>query len=151
MAEFSAETIAGFVRILRAVMDDQHEEWRAAVEAVGILQPGAPFTTEELWDHMHWYWAPVLDDEVTFTPELAAEMVRRNTQTTGIGGRINKHCNVPEGTVFLTRINFGLAGLLGNLHARGPWRGIVREYIDGAPPCTELGRLSAATTRGPAV
>ncbi len=151
VAEFSAETIAGFVRILRAVMDDQHEEWRAAVEAAGILQAGAPFTTEELWDHMRWYWAPVLEDEVTFTPDLAAELVRRNTQTTGIGGRINKHCNVPEGTVFLTRINFGLAGLLGNLHARGPWRGIIREYIDGAPPCTELGRQSAATTRGPAV
>lgn len=151
VAEFSAETIAGFVRILRTVMDDEHEEWRRAVEAAGILQPGAPFTTEELWDHMRWYWAPVLEDDVTFTPELAAEMVRRNTQTTGIGGRINKYCNVPEGTVFLTRINFGLAGLLGNLHARGPWRGIIREYIDGAPPCTELGRRSAATSRGPAV
>jgi predicted unusual protein kinase regulating ubiquinone biosynthesis (AarF/ABC1/UbiB family) len=151
VAEFSVETIAGFVRILRAVMDDEREEWRSAVVAAGILRPDAPFSTDELWDHMRWYWAPVLDDEVTFTPELAAEMVRRNTQTTGIGGRINKYCNVPEGTVFLTRINFGLAGLLGNLGARGPWRGIIREYIDGAPPCTELGRLSAATTRGPAV
>ena len=59
--------------------------------------------------------------------------------------------DVPEGTVFLTRINFGLGGLLANLGARGPWRGIIREYIDDAPPCTELGRLSAATTRGPAV
>lgn len=100
---------------------------------------------------MRWYWAPVLDDEITFTPGLASEMVRRNTQATGLGGRINQHCNVPEGTVFLTRINFGLAGLLANLGARGPWRAIIREYIDGAPPCTELGRLSAATTRGPAV
>ena len=151
VAEFSEDTVAGFVRILRAVMDDEHEEWRLAVEAAGILRPNAPFSTEELWEHMHWYWAPVLDDEITFTPALAAEMVRRNTQTTGIGGRINQHCNVPEGTVFLTRINFGLAGLLANLGARGPWRAIIREYIDGAPPCTELGRLSAATTRGPAV
>ena len=151
VAEFSAETIAGFVRVLRAVMDDEHEEWRSAVEAAGILRPDAPFSTEELWEHMHWYWAPVLEDEITFTPELAAEMVRRNTQTTGIGGRINQQCNVPEGTVFLTRINFGLAGLLANLGARGPWRGIIREYTDDAPPCTELGRLSAATTRGPAV
>ena len=151
VAEFSEETIASLARILRPAMDGDHEEWRRAVEAIGILRPDAPFTTEELWDHMHWYWAPVLDDEITFTPELAAEMVRRNTQTTGLGGRINQHCNVPEGTVFLTRINFGLAGLLANLGARGPWRGIIREYIDGAPPCTELGRLSAATTRGPAV
>ena len=95
VAEFSAETIAGFVRILRAVMNDEHEEWRRAVEAAGILRPNAPFSTEELWDHMHWYWAPVLEDEIAFTPQLAAEMVRRNTQTIGIGGRINQHCNFP--------------------------------------------------------
>jgi len=46
--------------------------------------------------------------------------------------------------VYLTRINFGLAGVLASLHARGPWRAIVREYIDGAPPATALGRESEA-------
>ena len=151
VAEFSDDAVAAFERILRAIMSRNIEEWRAAVEAAGILRPNAPFTTEELWDHMHWYWAPILEDDVTFTPELAAEMVRRNTQTTGIGGRINQHCNVPEGMIFLTRINFGLSGLLANIRAQGPWRAIVREYVEGAPPATELGRRSAATSRGPAV
>jgi hypothetical protein len=78
-------------------------------------------------------------------------MVRHNTQTTGQGGRINQWCNVPEGMVFLTRINFGLCGLLGQLGASGPWRAIVAEYTNNAPPATELGRLSAATSRGAAV
>ncbi len=151
VAEFSDVAVAGFERILRAIMRGDIDEWRAAVEAVGILRPDAPFTTVELWEHMHWYWAPILEDGVTFTPELAAEMVRRNTQTTGIGGRINQHCNVPEGMVFLTRINFGLSGLLAQLRAQGPWQSIVREYIDGAPPATDLGRRSAATSRGEAV
>jgi len=124
------------------------EEWRRSTEAVGILHAGAPFTTRELYDHMHWYWAPILGERVEFTPDLAAEMVRRNTMTTGMGGQINKHCNVPEGMVFLTRINFGLAGLLAGLGAAGPWRAIVEEYVEGRPPSTELGRISAATTRG---
>jgi hypothetical protein len=53
--------------------------------------------------------------------------------------------------VFLSRINFGLAGVLAGLEARGPWRGIIAEYVHGEPPCTDLGRLSAATSRGPAV
>jgi hypothetical protein len=97
---------------------------------------------------MHWYWEPILHDEVTFTPELAGEMIRRNTQATGQGGRVNQWCNVPEGMVFLTRINFGLAGLLAGLRVSGPWRAIVREYIEGAPPATELGHLSAATSPG---
>jgi len=151
VARFSDEAIAGFKRIIRALTADDREEWRRALEDVGILKEHAPFTTDELWDHMHWYWAPILSDELTFTPELAGEMVRRNTQTTGEGGRINSWCNVPEGMIFLTRINFGLSGLLAQLRAHGPWRRIVAEYIDGAPPSTELGRLSAATSRGPAV
>ena len=148
VAEFPPETIEGFKRIIRALMDDDREAWRTGVEAMGILKPGAPFTAEELYAHMHWYWAPILAGKVTFTPELAAEMVRRNTQTTGSGGAINRWCNVPEGMVFLTRINFGLAGLFAGLRARGAWRAIVAEYVDDTPPATELGRISERTSRG---
>ena len=148
VAEFSDPAIAGFKRVLRALYAGDREAWRAGAESIGILMRDAPFTTDELYEHMHWYWEPVLHERVAFTPELAGEMVRRNTQTTGQGGRINEHCNVPEGMVFLTRINFGLAGLLANLRAEGPWRAIIGEYIDGGPPSTELGRASAATSRG---
>jgi len=147
VAEFSPDHVAGFTKVLRALIADDREAWRRATEDIGILKRDAPFTTEELYEHMHWYWAPILEPEVTFTPELAGEMIRRNTQTTGLGGQINRYCNVPEGMVFLTRINFGLAGLMANLRARGPWRAIIEEYIDGKEPSTELGRLSAATSR----
>jgi len=151
VAEFGDTSIEAFKRIIRALLAGDHGEWREALVAAGILLPDAPFSTDELYEHMHWYWAPILEHEITFTPELAAEMVRRNTQTTGEGGRINQYCNVPEGMVFLTRINFGLAGLLASLRAYGPWQDIVREYIDDAPPSTELGVLSRATSPRAAV
>ncbi|WP_322819227.1 AarF/ABC1/UbiB kinase family protein [Tepidiforma sp.] len=147
VAEFDAAVIEGFKRLIRALDRGDREGWRAATEAIGILLPDAPFTTEELYEHMHWYWAPILEDEVEYTPELAGEMVRRNTMTTGLGGRINRFCTIPAGMVFLTRINFGLAGLLASLRARGPWRAIVREYVEDVAPSTELGRRSAETTR----
>jgi hypothetical protein len=148
VAEFGSATLAGFKRIIRALLAGDHEAWRTATEDIGILLPNAPFSTEDLYDHMHWYWAPILAGQVEFTPELAGEMVRRNTQTTGPGGQINRHCNVPDGMVFLTRINFGLAGLFAGLRARGPWRGIVEEYVEDAPPCTSLGALSASASGG---
>ncbi len=148
VAEFSAGTVEGFKHVLRALYAGDRDAWRRDIEAIGILRAGAPFSTDELYAHMHWYWEPVLHDRIAFTPELAGEMVRRNTQTTGQGGRINEQCNVPEGMVFLTRINFGLAGLLANIRAEGPWRAIVAEYLDDAPPATELGRISARTSRG---
>ena len=146
VARFPQSTVDGFCAVLDALIRDDREAWRVATQGIGILREGTPFTTAELYDHMHWFWAPVLGETVTFTPALATEMVRRNTMTTGEGGRINRWLNVPQGMVFLTRINFGLAGLLGSLQATGPWQGIIREYVYGEAPCTDLGRLSAATS-----
>ncbi len=151
VAEFPAEVVNSFGGLIDTLMRGDLPAWREAAEGVGILRPGAPFTTEELYEHMHWFWAPILQERIRFTRELAAEMVRRNAATTGQGGAINRHLNIPPGTVFLTRINFGLSGLLAGLEAEGPWRGIVREYVYDEPPSTELGRLSAATSAGPSV
>jgi predicted unusual protein kinase regulating ubiquinone biosynthesis (AarF/ABC1/UbiB family) len=139
VAEFEPATVEGFAAIIRAINEGRIEDWRAACEDVGILHRDAPFRTEVLFDHMRWFWAPILEDEVRFTRELAAEMVRRNSQATGVGGEINKHCNIPPGMVFLTRINFGLAGVLAGLNAGGPWKGIIGEYVYGTAPVTELG------------
>lgn len=151
VARFDPVVVDQFRELLKALYEDDRERWRQAAETVGILRPGAPFTTAELYDHMHWFWKPVLSDTVTFTRELAAEMVRRNSQTTGPGGAINRHLNIPRGMVFLTRINFGLAGMFAGLGATGPWRGIIGEYIYGWPPQTPLGRRSAATMAPPSV
>jgi len=146
VSEFDETAIDGFRGIIRALLSDDRPAWRKSVEDVGILKPGAPFTLEDLFDHMHWYWAPILAKTVRFTPELAGEMIRRNTQTTGLGGQINRWCNIPEGMVFLTRINFGLAGVFAGLDAEGPWRGIVEEYVNDAAPATDLGRISRAAS-----
>ena len=151
VTEFEPGTVESFKRIIRALLEGDIDEWRTATEDMGILKRGAPFSTEELYEHMHWFWKPILAEEMIFTPELAGEMIRRNTMTTGKGGAINRWCNVPRGMVFLTRINFGLAGLLASLGASGPWRAIVREYVYDEPPATELGQLSAATSRGASI
>lgn len=151
VTEFEPGTVEGFKRIIRALLEGDIDEWRTATEDMGILKRGAPFTTAELYEHMHWFWKPILAEEMAFSPDLAGEMIRRNTMTTGPGGAINRWCNVPRGMVFLTRINFGLAGLLASLGASGRWRAIVREYVYDEPPATELGRLSAATSRGASI
>jgi predicted unusual protein kinase regulating ubiquinone biosynthesis (AarF/ABC1/UbiB family) len=151
VAEFPPEAVTHFEVLLRALFAGDLPGWRAATEEIGILRRDAPYSTEALYEHMHWFWKPVLAERVTFTPELAAEMVRRNTQATGDGGAVNRHLNIPPGMVFLSRINLGLAGLLGSLHANGPWQGIIREYIDGEPPQTWLGQESARTSIGPSI
>ena len=149
IAEFEPQAVEDLKDLLRALYEGDLERWRSAAETVGILRRDAPFQTAEIYEHMRWFWAPVLEPEVTFTKALAAEMVRRNTATGGVEGRINRlSLNIPPGMAFLTRINFGLAGLFASLEARGPWRAICGEYLYGTEPTTELGRASRAAAAG---
>ncbi|MDZ7729472.1 MAG: AarF/UbiB family protein [Dehalococcoidia bacterium] len=62
VAEFSDDVLEGFRRIVRALIEDDRTEWREAVEDIGILSRDAPFDTETLYEHMHWYWAPILGE-----------------------------------------------------------------------------------------
>jgi predicted unusual protein kinase regulating ubiquinone biosynthesis (AarF/ABC1/UbiB family) len=151
VSQFPPNIVERFANIIRALLDGDLERWRRACETLGILLPDSPYSTDVLYDHMRWFWAPILEDEVEMTPEIAGEMVRRNAQTTGHGGQINQWCAIPEGMVFLTRINFGLAGVLSALRATGPFRAIVEEYVCGAPPSTPLGEASWATSHGPGI
>ncbi len=151
VTEFGPEVVRRFAGLIDTLLRGDLEAWRAATEEVGILNRGAPFTTQQLYDHMHWFWKPILSERITFTRELAAEMVRRNATATGDGGAINRWLDIPEGMVFLTRINFGLSGLLAALDAEGAWQGIIREYVYGDSPSTPLGLASAASSEGPAV
>ena len=107
------------------------------------MPEGVELTNEELWEQMHIYYTFILEDNVPFTPDIAAAMIRQNLQLTGETGRINRQLNIPQGVVFTQRITFGFTGLMASIRAVGPWRSITAEYVLGGEPCTELGRLSA--------
>jgi hypothetical protein len=113
------------------------------MEAVGYLPEGATLTTEEMWEQMQVYYTFILEDGVTFTPEMSAAMIRQNLNLTGEAGRVNRQMNIPQGVVFTQRITFGFTGLMASIRATGPWKSITEEYVLGGQPCTELGRLSA--------
>lgn len=50
---------------------------------------------------------------------------------------------VPREHAFSRRTDMSVCGLLGDLHARGPWRAISEEWILGGPPATAMGEQIA--------
>ena len=88
------------------------------------------------------YYTFILEDGVTFTPELAGAMIKQNLALTGEAGRVNRQLNIPRGVVFTQRITFGFTGLMASMRATGPWRSITAEYVLGTEPSTPLGVLS---------
>jgi predicted unusual protein kinase regulating ubiquinone biosynthesis (AarF/ABC1/UbiB family) len=141
--EFEPQLMRNINEVVAGVVTADIERWRQGMEAVGYVPEGANLTTDELWQQMRVYYTFILNDGVTFTPELAGAMVKQNLAMTGEAGRINRKLTIPSGVVFIQRITFGFTGLLAGLRATGPWRSITEEYVLGKPPSTHLGRLSA--------
>lgn len=130
--------------LIAGVITSDHARWRTGMEDVGYVPRDLDVSTEELWEHMKVYYSFVLEDGVTFTSELASQMVRQNLQLTGQTGQVNRQLNIPEGVVFIQRINFGFAGLMASIRAQGPWQSIIGEYVLGQAPCSYLGERSRA-------
>jgi predicted unusual protein kinase regulating ubiquinone biosynthesis (AarF/ABC1/UbiB family) len=144
IAEFEPELRGKINTVVRGVLTDDLELWRSAMESIGYLPPGLELSTDTLWQQMQVYYAFILEDGVSFTPEMAAQMVRQNLAITGETGRINRQLTIPGGVVFIQRITFGFSGLMAGILAQGPWKSITAEYVLDAPPATELGRQSQA-------
>lgn len=144
VAEFSPNRRHHLNEMIGGVVDGDLDVWRKGMEDIGYLPPDTDLSTQELWEHMRLYYTFIVDDGVTFTPELAARMIKQNLQLSGDVGRVNRKLNIPAGMVFTQRINFGFTGLMASLRAEGPWASIIREYVKGSWPTTDLGRQSQA-------
>ncbi|MEX2209179.1 MAG: AarF/ABC1/UbiB kinase family protein [Myxococcota bacterium] len=119
--------------------------FRRQLVEFGFITDDAKVSTELYYEYMGFFYEPFRNDcEFTFTREYTssslAHVFDRNDPRYG---EIPKQSNMPRDFVFLNRLQWGLWPLLAELGARNHWHGIHREYIDGAEPATELGRVFA--------
>lgn len=85
----------------------------------------------------------LIDDELTITPELATSAVVNAIDIREPQFRSIRKQNLPPEHVMSRRTEFFTFALLGQLAATSNWHRISEEWIDGAPPATEIGRKIA--------
>lgn len=145
---FAAGELTPLHHMLQAAVVDHDREAlrRGAVEA-GFLSEGTAVDVDALYDYLsHFYEFVSADEPMTITPEWSSEAVRRYFDQSGGHAEIQRVLNVPGPLVLMQRINLGLIGVLGQLHATRNWRRIAGElwpWVDGAPS-TPLGEAEAA-------
>jgi predicted unusual protein kinase regulating ubiquinone biosynthesis (AarF/ABC1/UbiB family) len=142
---FTPAEVGVFQDMIRTmVLDHDPAAFRAVVERAGVLQAGAPISTEEAipW-FRHFYELVERDEAVTITAEYASETVRR---TFDRSSAVTRHASVPAAFVIIQRINLGLYAILGRLRATANWRRVAEELwpMTNGPPSTALGREEAA-------
>lgn len=141
---FTVDEMLMFQSMVKAaVLDHDMETYRRIIEEAGMLQPDAPFTTEEAGDYFAHFYEPVRESkEMTWTTGYATSIVRHTFDRTSA---IAQYATVPRSFVFIQRINLGLYALLGQLGASGNFRRISEELwpMTNASPSTPMGQLEA--------
>jgi predicted unusual protein kinase regulating ubiquinone biosynthesis (AarF/ABC1/UbiB family) len=141
----------GEVEVLTGVLDEMvkadPEATIAAGQKAGFLPDPFPFDPKWAFRYLASPYEPFLVDRFQYTRTWVGRTLQRVLDIGGEYADLIKSMNMPPSYVILDRVVWGMAALLGRLEAEGPWRGILAEYREGAPPATELGRIEAEWRR----
>lgn len=137
-----------FQKMLQAkVIDRDVRAFRSVIVDAGLLEPGAPFSDEQVGEYFDYFYSYVAEDRpVTIDDGYAAAGISQLFDANGEHGALMKALNVPPSLVVLQRITLGLMGLFAQLSATANWRAIAEETwpMISAPPSTEIGRVIAS-------
>ncbi len=137
-------TLAMLIEVVQALMTDDHDRGRAALEGLGILNPRTP-EVDAVWEHLKMLNQPVLEDrEFTIDLPLVQAIAAAGFDPRSKAFQILRKVGVPGVMITFNRMSFGVASLLGRLEATRNWQAIAREMWFGEKSRTRLGRREQA-------
>jgi predicted unusual protein kinase regulating ubiquinone biosynthesis (AarF/ABC1/UbiB family) len=111
-----------------------------ALERAGFLHDGHDLDPERVYATVSAPYRAYLPEEFTFTPNYTRDAMTSLLDLRGPNADVLAALDMPPSFVLLDRVVWGMSSMLGRLHARNRWRGILVEYVHGLEPVTELGR-----------
>ena len=127
-------------QIARALVDEDRESGRSALESLGILNRRTP-EIDVIWEHLRLLNSPILEDgQVKIDRELVQRIAAAGFDPRSPAFQTLRKVGVPGIIITLNRMGFGVASLLARLEATNNWQAIMREMWDGEPSQTEIGK-----------
>ncbi|MGH2754226.1 MAG: ABC1 kinase family protein [Actinomycetota bacterium] len=133
-------TLELLLEVVQALITDDRERGRVALEGLGILNRRTP-EIDAVWEHLRMLNTPVLEDkEVTIDRPMVQGIAAAGFDPRSPAFQTLRKVGVPGVMITLNRMSFGVASLLARLEATSNWQAISRELWFGEPSSTELGR-----------
>ena len=132
----------------RAVAENDPEEVHRILNAGGFLIAPERVSPQQVFDFVYeafWWWTT--DEEIELTPEIATEVVFQTMDPRSEHFARARHQDMRPEHLFLKRTEMMVLAALGQLHVRGNWHSIAREWMYDEPPVTDLGRAEADFVR----
>ena len=133
-------TLKLLLEVVGALIDEDKERGRGALEGLGILNRRTP-EIDAVWEHLRLLNLPVLEDrEFTIDAPLVQRIAAAGFDPRSNAFQTLRKVGVPGVMVTFNRMSFGVASLLGRLEATQNWQAMAREMWAGERSITELGR-----------
>ena len=129
-------------RAVDAAIRDDPEGLRAALHDLGFVRDPTKMDAERLMEHVKaiggWY---IEDREVEVDPVVVMRMIEATHDPRSEFFELMRQESIPAEELMGRRMEMGVVAVLGQLRARRNWHRIVREWVYGDEPETELGRI----------
>ena len=144
--KLSREQVEMEFRVLRAGLEHDAEELRAALAAMGFFDPADEVVTaERVMEHFEsaasWY---LEDRPFTIDRAYVRQVFIDVSDPRSRFFDIMKRQTMPPEAMFARRMEALTLAVLGQLEATNNWHRIGREWVYGEPPATALGEAEAS-------
>ncbi len=137
-------TLQLFVELGQALVGDDRERGRAALEGLGVLNRRTP-EVDAVWGHLRALNTPLLEDkELTIDPSMVQAIAGAALDPRSSSFNTLRKVGIPGVMVTFNRMSFGVASLLARLEATVNWQALARELWYGEPSRTTLGKRDQA-------
>ncbi len=132
------------IEVARAVIDGDTETIMRIGTETGFFPEPEKFKPDRVLEHFRaatsWY---TIDEEIALTPEYATQVLIDMSDPRSEYFGMLRHESAPPDHLFGRRMEVLTLAVIAQLHARGNFHRIAREWFYGDPPATELGREEA--------
>ncbi len=133
------------IEIARAVIEGDKDTIMRLGTEIGFFPEPGKFDPDRVLEHFRaassWY---TVDEEIELTPEYATQvLIDMSDPRSEYFGQL-RHESAPPDHIFGRRMEVLTLAVIAQLHSRGNFHRIVREWYYGDPPSTELGEQEAA-------
>jgi predicted unusual protein kinase regulating ubiquinone biosynthesis (AarF/ABC1/UbiB family) len=136
----SPEWLASTKRIIQALLEQDTDRYLEEAVELGYFLPSTTVDAQWLLTQTvaaeEWW---LRDEPLTIDPDYVARMLALMMDISPQAITLLRQVKLPPEEIWFRRVQVGVFAVLGQLRATANWHRIMREYVFGEHPSTELG------------